>query len=126
MSPPAAPPTAATVTAAVHLTEYRDGLFAHLMWVAEHTADDTPMAAADVLGRLLAVLSREDRERRAYRITHIAGQCWGLFPDNGERRDEALATLRAVCRDTATAVRDELHRDACLCRPMAGFPGWPK
>ena len=119
MGPPAAPPTAATVTAAVHLTQYRDGLFGHLMWVAEKTCTETPMDAAVVIGRLLAVLGREDRERRAYRITHIATDCWGLFPKQGERRDEALATLRAVCRDTATAVRDELHRDVCLCRNTA-------
>jgi hypothetical protein len=110
-------PTAAVVTAAVHLTLYRDGLVGGLMWLAEHTAEETPADAADIIARFLLVLEPVDRDRRALRITTIAGDCWGYFPEKGERRAEALATLRAVCKDTATAVRDVFHRDCCICQP---------
>lgn len=103
------------LTAAQHLVAFRDGLAGALLDLAEVTADLSNDAAACRLARLCAVLGPDEAYRRGVRITGIAGAVWGIFADIGAEKAHALATLRAVCHDTATAVRDELHRDSCLC-----------
>jgi hypothetical protein len=105
----------AVVHAARHLVDFRDGLAGALLDLAEVTADqDCPTAAAR-LARLLVALGPDESWRRGVQITHLAGAVWGMFPDIEPERSGRLAVLRAVCHDTATAVRDALHRDSCVC-----------
>ena len=105
----------AVVSAARHLVDFRDGLAGALLDMAEVTADQDCPAAATRIARLLTALGHDEAWRRASQIAHLGTPCWGLFRAVPERRENALATLRAVCHDTATAVRDALHRNSCVC-----------
>lgn len=113
------PSTTATVTAARNLTAYRDGLFAHLMWLAQATAELPANEQTYIVQRLMAVFPRDESMRLAAQISTLATPCWGIFKEVGAQRLASVNLLRSVCLNTATAVRDELHRDACLCRDTA-------
>lgn len=102
--------------AAHKLVHFRDGIMRSLLREAELTAEETPADAANVIVALLLALEADDRDRRALQITHLAGQCWGYFPEIGEARERALATLRAVCEDAANAVLHDIRDAACICR----------
>lgn len=109
-------PTRATVEAAAHLVAYRDGLMGHLMWLAERTTSLSGPDAAVVFQRLLVVLGKDESYRRGVQISHLATTCWGDFRDAvPARRLASVDLLRRVCLDTATAVRDAIHRDSCVC-----------
>lgn len=105
----------AVVHAARHLVDFRDGLAGALLDMAEVTAEQDCPAAATRIARLLTALGHDEAWRRASQIAHLGTPCWGYFREVPERRENALATLRAVCQDTATAVRDALHRNSCVC-----------
>jgi hypothetical protein len=108
-------PAERVFTAAKHLVEFRDGLSGALMDMAAFTADDECFTAAHRVARLCAALGADEAFRRGAVIAHLATACWGLFRTVGEEREIALSSLRGECHDTATAVRDALHRDACVC-----------
>lgn len=108
-------PAGVVFTAAKHLVEHRDGLAGVLLFLARHTADMSCPDAAAVISMALAGLGADEAHRRGAQIAHLATPCWGFFRDVPDRRENALAVLRAVCHDTATAVRDALHRDSCVC-----------
>jgi hypothetical protein len=108
-------PTRAAVEAAAHLVAYRDGLAGHLMWLAKATADLSADEQTHVIARLFQVLGDKEAMRRAAQIATLATPCWGIFAEIGAQRIASVDLLRAVCRDTATAVRDALHRDSCVC-----------
>lgn len=110
------------LTAAQHLVAFRDGLAGALLDLAEVTVDLDNDTAATRLARLCAALGPDEAYRRGVRITHLAGGVWGIFAEIGAEKAHTLATLRLVCRDTATAVRDELHRDSCICRNATKEP----
>lgn len=105
----------AVVAAARHLVDFRDGLAGALLDMAEVTADQDCPTAAGRISRLLVALGPDEAFRRGAQITHIAGTVWGLFAEIEPARTATLATLRSVCHDTATAVRDALHRDSAVC-----------
>lgn len=108
--------TRATVEAASHLVAYRDGLMGHLMWLAQDTTNLSGPDAAVVIQRLLLVLGKDESYRRGVQISHLATTCWGDFRDTVPgRRLATVDVLRRVCLDTATAVRDAIHRDSCVC-----------
>lgn len=113
------PSTPDVQRAAAHLVDYRDGLAGHLMWLAKDTAELSADEQTIVVHRLLLVLGKDEAMRRGAQITTLAGAAWGIFAEIGAERLATVDTLRAVCRDTATAVRDELYRDACACREVA-------
>jgi hypothetical protein len=120
LEPPSLPagydnPTRAAVEAAAHLVAYRDGLFAHLMWLAEATSSLSAPGATEVFARLLAGLGNHEAMRRAAQIVTLAEPCWGQFRTRGAERIADVEIVRMVCLDTATAVRDALHRDSCVC-----------
>jgi hypothetical protein len=102
--------------AAHKLVHFRDGIMRSLLREAELTADLDTMSAGRVIAALLQALEPADRDRRAYQITTIAGQVWGIFAEIGEEKDHALATLRAVCEDAANAVLRDVRDAACICR----------
>jgi hypothetical protein len=102
--------------AAHKLVHFRDGIMRSLLREAELTADLDTMTAGYVLSALLQALEPADRDRRAYQITTIAGQVWGIFANSGEDKDHALATLRAVCEDAANAVLHDVRDAARICR----------
>lgn len=101
--------------AAAHLVDYRDGLAGHLMWLAKDTAGLSADEQTIVVHRLLLVLGRDEAMRRGAQISALAGAAWGIFAERGAERLATVDVLRAVCVDTATAVRDALHRDSCIC-----------
>ena len=109
----ASPDTEAVVAAAQHLVAYRDGLFAHLMWLAEATSELSAPDQAIVFERLLVALGETEARRRAAQISVLATPCWGIFREIGQQRIASVEVLRRVLLDTATAVRDAVHRD-CL------------
>lgn len=111
--------TAAVVTAAGHLAEYRDGLAGHLMWLAKDTAELSADEQTAIVHRLLLVLGKAEAMRRAAQIATLATPCWGIFREVGAQRIASVDLLRRVCTDTATAVRNELYRDTCICRDGA-------
>lgn len=110
--------TRASAEAASHLVAYRDGLMGSLMWMAEQTSDLSCPDAAVVVQRLLLVLGKDESYRRAVQITTLATPCWGIFRQVGYERIKSVDLLRRVCLDTATAVRDAVFRDACVCRDV--------
>lgn len=108
--------TATDVAAATrHLVAYRDGLATHLVWLAKATADLASNEQTEVFARLLAVLGPDEAMRRGAQIATLTTPCWGLFAEIGAQRIASVDLLRRVCVDTATAVRDAMHRDSCIC-----------
>jgi hypothetical protein len=102
--------------AAGHLVDFRDGLVGHLMWLAEQTSVLSAPDAAVVVQRLLLVFGRDESYRRAVQIVTLSTPCWGDFRERGAERLASVDLLRAVCRETATAVRDKVYGAACVCR----------
>lgn len=102
--------------AARHLVDFRDGLAGHLMWLAKDTAELSASEQTVIVHRLLLVLGRDEAMRRGAQISTLAGAAWGIFAEIGAERLATVDVLRKVCVDAATAVRDELYRDTCVCR----------
>lgn len=116
MQPAGSDSSSRHVAHAAHaLVDYRDGLATHLMWLAKDTAELSADEQTAIVARLLFVLGKSESMRRAAQIATLADACWGIFREIGAERIATVDTLRRVCVDTATAVRDELHRDSCLC-----------
>lgn len=111
--------TTEVATAAAHLVDYRDGLAGHLMWLAKETAELSADEQTYIIERLFLVLGKEEARRRAAQITTLATPCWGIFAEIGAERIKSVNLLLAVCRDAATAVRDEFHRDSRCCNGVA-------
>src|SRR5688572_7798448 len=107
--------TRATIEAIHHLIAYRDNLFAHLMWLAEATSELAANEQAAVFERLFIILGADEAKRRAAQISVLATPCWGIFREIGAQRIASVDLLRRVLLDTATAVRDAMHRDSCVC-----------
>lgn len=107
--------TADVVEAAQHLVAFRDGLAGHLLWLAKETAELSADEQTAVVQRLLLVLGPAESMRRAAQITTLTTPCWGIFAEIGADRIASVDLLRKVCVDTATAVRDAMHRDSCIC-----------
>jgi hypothetical protein len=108
--------TSDRAAAAAHLVAYRDGLAGHLLWLAKATATLPADEQTYIVERLFAGLGPAEARRRGAQIATIATSCWGDFQEKDVvKRLAEVDILRAVCLDTATAVRDAMHRDSCVC-----------